>query len=334
MSTTAPALPAIDVCAESDRIAHWLRAGVRRLGRRGIVLGISGGVDSAVCLALCVRAVGADRVVPLVLPERDSDPASQRLATALAARFGVSPIVEDLTAALTGLGCYRRRDEAISRAFPPYDPSAGHRARITLPANLLDAGTMSVYSLGVVVPGGAEHTVRLAPEQLAQIVASTNLKQRTRAAMLYHHAELRRFAVAGAINRSEQDLGFFVKHADDGVDLKPIAHLYKTQVYRLARHLEVPDEIIDRTPTSDTYSAPVSQEEFFFRVPFDILDPLLAARHGKRSNGRIGASLHLAPEQVQRVQYDIDRKSLAARYLQTAALQLPAPEPASDVRAL
>ena len=334
MSTTAPALLAIDARAESDRIAHWLRAGARRLGRRGFVLGISGGVDSAVCLALCIRAVGPDRVVPLVLPERDSDPASQQLATALAARFGVSPVIEDLTAALTGLGCYRRRDEAISRAFPPYDPSAGHRARITLPANLLGAGTMSVYSLGVVAPGGAEHTVRLAPEELAQIVASTNLKQRTRAAMLYHHAELRRFAVAGAINRSEQDLGFFVKHADDGVDLKPIGHLYKTQVYQLARHLEVPDEIIDRTPTSDTYSAPVSQEEFFFRVPFDILDPLLAARQGKLSESRIGASLHLAPEQVQHVRYDIDRKSLAARYLQTAALQLPAPEPASDVRAL
>lgn len=328
MLATAQALLAIDARTESERIAGWLRSTVRQLGRRGVVLGISGGVDSAVCLALCIRAVGPHRVVPLILPERDSDPASQRLAVKLAAQFGVEPVIEDLTAALAGLGCYRRRDAAISRAIPQYDPGAGTRARITLPSDLLDAGTLSVYSLTTVAPGGEQRTARLAPDELAQIVASTNLKQRTRAAMLYHHAELRRFAVVGAINRTELDLGFFVKHADDGVDIEPVAHLYKTQVYQLARHLGVIGEILDRTPTSDTYSAPVSQEEFFFRVPFDILDPLLAAQHRNLPTSRLAASLHLAPDQMRRVRYDIDRKRLAARYLHTAALRPAAAQPA------
>lgn len=326
MSTAADALLAIDAAAEADRIAGWIRAGVHALGRRGIVLGISGGIDSAVCLALCVHAVGTDRVVPLVLPERDSDPASRRLAEELAARHGVTPVVEDITEALCALGCYRRRDAAIARVFPWYDPGAGHRAKIALPPDLLDAGTLSVYSLIVVTPDGQEHVTRVPPDALAQIVASTNLKQRTRAAMLYHHAELRRFAVIGAINRSEQDLGFFVKHADNGVDLKPIAHLYKTQVYQMARHLGVPSEIIDRTPTSDTYSAPVSQQAFFFRVPFGVLDPLLAAQHHRESTAHIAESLRLETEQARRLQDDTSRKVRTARYVQTPAMQLPSPE--------
>jgi len=323
MSTPAPALLAIDAAAEVDRIADWIRSGVRGLGRRGVVLGVSGGIDSAVCLALCVRAMGVDRVVPLVLPERDSDPASKRLALEWAAHLGVAPVVEDITDALSALGCYRRRDAAIARVLPAYDPSAGHRAKITLPPDLLDAGTLSVYSLIVVAPDGGEFVARLPPDALSQIVAATNLKQRTRASMLYHQAELHRFAVIGAINRTEQDLGFFVKHADNGVDLEPIAHLYKTQVFRLARHLGVPAEIIDRIPTSDTYSAPVSQQAFFFRIPFGVLDPLLAAQHRSESADRVTTSPALGPAQIARARRDCAGKIAAARYVQTPALQLP-----------
>jgi NAD+ synthase len=314
----------IDAAAEADRIAAWLRTAVRSLRRRGVVLGISGGIDSSVCLALCVEAFGAGQVVPLLLPERDSDPASERLARYLAAQLGVTPILNDITSALEGMGCYARRDEAIARVFPAYDPRAGYKARITLPQDLLEHGTLNVYSLTVVAPDGRETTARLPPAEFAQIVAATNFKQRTRAAALYFHAELRHFAVIGSPNKSEHDLGFFVKHADNGVDLMPLAHLYKTQVYQLARHLGVPEAILERTPTSDTYSAPVSQKEFFFRLPFELLDPLLDAQLGGRQPADVAETLDLTSAQVGNAWDDFTRKQRSARYLRSRALDMSA----------
>jgi NAD+ synthase len=97
-----------------------------------------------------------------------------------------------------------------------------------------------------------------------QIVAASNLKQRTRMSTLYYHAEMRNYAVIGTANKNEHDQGFFVKYGDGGVDIQPIAHLFKTQVYQLARYLGVPEEIQQRPPTTDTYSASCTQEEFSF----------------------------------------------------------------------
>lgn len=101
---------------------------------------------------------------------------------------------------------------------------------------LLDRGTLNVHSLTIVTPDGEEKSARLEPAEFAQIVAASNFKQRTRMAMVYYHAELRNYAVIGTPNKNEHDRGFFVKYGDGGVDLNPIAHLYKSQVYQLAGH--------------------------------------------------------------------------------------------------
>jgi NAD+ synthase len=318
----------IDAAAEGERIVAWLAQRMRELHRRGAVVGISGGLDSSVCFALCVRAFGPRQVTAVILPERESDPASEQLARELAATFKITPVVEDLTQALEGLGCYARRDDAIARVFPQYDPGAGHRAKISLPSDLLALGTLNIYTLTVVMPDGEVMSARLPPAEFAQIVAATNLKQRARAAALYHHAELQHFAVVGSINRNEQDLGFFVKHADSGVDLKPLAHLYKTQIRQLALQLGVPQAILDRVPTSDTYSAPVSQEEFFFRLPFETLDLLLAAWQGESDrHGAINALDHHSPQEVRNAWDDFDRKQRSTRYLRTEPLDMCASGP-------
>jgi NAD+ synthase len=322
----------IDAPAETNRIVQWLRENMRGLHRTGAVLGISGGIDSSVALALCVKAFGPERVVALLLPEKDSDPASEELARMLAAHYGVTPVLEVITPALDGYACYRRRDEAIARVFPEFDAKAGYKAKIVLPPGLLDHGTLNVYSLTIVAPDGQEKSLRLPPAELAQIVAASNFKQRTRTAMLYYHAELRNFAVIGTPNKNEHDQGFFVKHGDGGVDLKPIVHLYKTQVYQLARYLDVPEIIQKRKPTSDTYSAPATQEEFFFRLPFDVMDLLWYAQENQISAEETAEALGMTVGQVNNAFNDFTRKTRTTHYLRTPPLDMTAlgrPVPAS-----
>jgi NAD+ synthase len=314
----------IDAAAETDRIVAWLRENMRGLHRSGAVLGISGGIDSSVCLALCVKAFGPERVVPLLLPEKDSDPASEDLARMLAAHFEVKPVLEVITGALDGFQCYERRDAAIARIFPEYDAKKGYLAKIVLPPGLLEQGTLNIYSLTIITPDGQEKSVRLPPAEFAQIVAASNFKQRTRTAMLYFHAELRNFGVIGTPNKNEHDQGFFVKHGDGGVDLKPIVHLYKTQVYQLARHLGVPEVIQQRTPTSDTYSAPATQEEFFFRLPFAVMDMLWYAQENHISMEETAAALDMPPAQVRNAFEDFTRKTRTTHYLRTPPLDMTA----------
>jgi NAD+ synthase len=263
----------IDPAVETGRIVHFLQQTIRqKLHRYGGVVGISGGVDSSLVLALCVRAFGADRVAAVMMPEKDSDAETLRLSRLVAEHYGVEPILEDITPVLDGFGCYPRRDEAIRRIFPEYNPQGGYKAKIGLPQNLLDEDTLNVFSLTIVTPDGEEKSQRLPLRDYFQIVAASNFKQRTRMAMLYYHAELRNYAVIGTANKNEHDQGFFVKWGDGGVDVKPIAHLFKTQVYQLAEYLDVPLEIRQRPPTTDTYSAPSTQQEFFFRLPFETMD--------------------------------------------------------------
>jgi NAD+ synthase len=312
----------IDAAAETDRIVQWMKETTRGLRRTGAVLGISGGIDSSVCLALSVKAFGAERVVPLLLPDKDSDPASEDLARDLAAHYGVTPILESVTPALNGFGCYARRDEAIARVFPEYDAATGYKAKIVLPSGLLDAGTLNVFHLTIVTPGGEEKTARLGPREFAQIVAASNFKQRSRTNMLYYHAELRNYAVVGTPNKNERDQGFFVKYGDGGYDLAPIAHLYKTQVYQLAAHLDVPADIQTRTPTTDTYSAPSTQEEFFFRLPYETMDLLWYAQENGVPVEETALALNMSPDQVRNAFADFTRKGRTTHYLRSAPLDM------------
>lgn len=311
----------IDAAAETDRLVAFLQSTVRHeLRRHGAVVGISGGVDSSVALALSVRAFGPEFVAAVMMPEKDSDPESEAIARRLAATYGVEPILEDITPVLNGFGCYPRRDEAIRRVFPEYDPAAGYKAKIVLPQNLLDGDTLNVYSLTMIAPDGESQTRRLPLRDYYQIVAASNFKQRTRMSMLYYHAELRNYAVIGTANKDEHDQGFFVKYGDGGVDIRLIGHLFKTQVYQLAEYLEVPEEIRQRTPTTDTYSAPCTQQEFFFRLPFDTLDLIWYAQEREQAEGRsyageAAAALGLSEQQVQRVYNDLARKRKTTEYL-------------------
>lgn len=307
---------AIDPAQESDRIIGFIQQNIRKTMRRGGgVVGISGGVDSAVVLALTVHAFGPRNVIAVMMPDRDSDPVSETYARELAGGLGVAPILEDITAALAGFNCYQRRDAAIARVFPEYDPAQGYKAKIVLPSDLIESGTLNVFSVTVLCPDGRAETRPLPPRELLEIVAATNLKQRSRMTTLYFHAEARQFAVVGTANKNEYAQGFFVKYGDGGVDLQPIAHLYKSQIYQLARHLGIPETIQQRTPTTDTYSAPCDQQEFFFRLPFETLDLIWHGLEMGLPPAPVAEVMGMTEIQIQRVYDDIQRKQRTTQYL-------------------
>lgn len=307
----------IDPAQETDRLVALLRQTVHQtLRRSGAVVGVSGGVDSSTVLALCVKAFGPDRVVAVMMPEKDSDMESEQIARRLTAHFGVQTVLlENITPALDGFGCYPRRDEAIRRVFPEYDPQVGYKAKIVLPSNMLDDGKLNVFSVTIIAPTGEEKTRRLPSREFLQIVAASNLKQRSRMSMLYYHAESRNYAVIGTSNKDEHTQGFLVKYGDGGVDIQLIAHLYKTQVYQLAEYLDVPAEIRQRPPTTDTYSAHQTQEEFFFRLPFAVMDLLYYAQEHNVPVAEVAEVMGLTEEQVQRAFDDFTAKHRTTEYI-------------------
>ena len=311
---------AIDPEATAARLSDSLRRTVQRFRRRGIVVAVSGGVDSACVAALAARALGPERVQALLLPERESSPESTALATRLCERLGIAHALQDIGPVLEAVGCYRERDAALRTVFPGYEP--GMRWKMVLGGDRLGAGTISFFSVIVELPGGGTRSFRLLPDAYLRILAATNYKQRTRKMIEYFHADRLHYAVAGTPNRLEYDQGFFVKLGDGAADVKPIASLYKTQVYALARHLGVPAEILDRPPTTDTYSLPQSQEEFFFSVDHRTLDLLLWARDHDVPAQEASLVVGLAPEMVRRAYADIDEKRRAAEYLHAAPLVL------------
>ena len=294
----------LDAEEATSQIAGVLRAQVfDTLKRRGVVVAMSGGIDSSVCAGLAVRAFGPKRVFGLFLPERDSDPISLALATEWADKLGIEHVTEDITSALDGLGAYRRRDEAIRRVVPEF--GAGWKSKIVLGGNRLESDRLNVFHLAVQRPSGEIETHRLPPEEYRQIVAATNFKQRSRKMLEYYHADRLHFAVVGTPNRLEYDQGFFVKGGDGLADVKPVAHLYKTQVYQLADHLGVPNGITSRPPTTDTYTLPQSQEEFYFSLPAKTMDLVLFALNAGYDAETAATHLGLAPEQVRRAYADI-----------------------------
>ena len=312
MPTTVSALE-IDAPAAVTRIRDALRAHLATMKRLGLVVGMSGGVDSSVCAALAVEAVGPKHVLGLFMPERESDPESLQIATVVARQLGIPCVTEDISPVLLGAGCYRRRNEAIRKVVPEFSDTWG--CKLVLPPDRLAADRLNVTYLVVQPPGGEMRRLRLPAAEYRQIVAASNFKQRVRAMLEYYHADRLHYAVVGTPNRLEYDQGFFVKGGDGLADVKPIAHLYKTQVYQLAEFLRLPSAVTSRPPTTDTFSLPQSQEEFYYNMPTQTLDVVLHARNEGRPPTELAGEIGFTTEQVQRAYADIDQKRMTTRYL-------------------
>jgi NAD+ synthase len=302
----------LDARQEVERICDRLRATLARvLKKRGLIVAISGGVDSSVCAALAVRAVGVERVLALVLPERDSADESSVRGRLLARQLGLEFLEQDIAPTLDALGCYRWRDEAVRRAVPEYAP--GWRMKIVVAGGL--EGRINHFNLIAQSPEGERREVRLGLRDYLQIVAATSFKQRVRKTLEYFHADRLNYAVVGTPNRLEYDQGFFVKNGDGSADVKPIAHLYKSQVYALAEYLDLPEVIRSAAPTTDTYSLPQGQDEFYFALPYREMDlSLWALNHGLPA-AELAHVLGLTERQAQHIYDDIRAKRQTTRYL-------------------
>ena len=314
----------LDLEQEAERIGKSIKTYLEEVRRKGVVVALSGGIDSSLVAAVAVHALGPERVFGIHMPERESSPETIEISQSVSTALGFDSAVEDITAPLEAFGAYRRRDDAVRLVFPEYGP--GYRSKIVLPS-VVDSDTFRLYSVVIVDPDGNEKSHRLTPEAYLGIVAATNFKQRIRKAFEYYHADRLNFATTGTPNRLEYDQGFFVKLGDGAADVKPIAHLYKSQVYELAAHLGVPQVVLDRPSTTDTYSLPQSQEEFYFSLPHRQMDLVLYGKNTDVAIDDVAAAAGLTAAQVERVYRDIDQKRRTTQYLhRPPELVAPVPE--------
>ncbi len=306
------ALLDLDCEKEADRISAFLQGYLQANRRKGYVVGLSGGIDSSVTAGLCVKALGKERVFGLHMPERDSSEDTLTFSRLVASHYGVDSALEDITDMLESAGCYRRRDDAIRTVIPEY--RSDWKCKIVLPS-VVESKGYNFFSVVAKSPDGTLIKKRLPLEAYLGVVAASNFKQRIRKMLEYYHADRLNFATTGTPNRLEYDQGFFVKQGDGIADVKPIAHLYKTQVYQLAAYLGVPAEIRSRPPTTDTYSLEQGQDEFFFSLPYDKMDLCLYARNHGVPAAAVAELLGLKPEQIERVFQDIEMKRKTTQYL-------------------
>jgi NAD+ synthase len=307
----ARAVGALDLDAECARIESHLRESVERYSRRGLVVAVSGGIDSSVCAALATRAVGPERVYALMLPERASSQYSRDAAHELVAQLGIRHELQDIAPALDAIGCYRAQEEAVRTVLPEFGPNWGFKLAISSAMG----GKVAVTKLVARDPGGNVHEKRLPAESYLKLVAATNYKQRIRKAIEYYHADRLNYLVVGTPNLLEYELGFFVKNGDGAADVKPIAHLYKTEVYSIARHLRLPAMIVGSSPTTDTFSLPQGQDEFYYGLPYDRMDVALSKFLAGAPASELAAALGIDANAAESVYAGIRAKRRMAEYL-------------------
>lgn len=306
----------------SDLSEKLIHDTFRTYKRRGAVIGISGGIDSSVTMALAVKAFGANRVFGVMMPEKDSSQDSEDFAGRLAKQYGVEAVVENIRPALEGFQCYERRDEAVKRIFPDFNPQTD-KMKIGINQTGMDQNLPPVFHITVIDVNGNEKSEVIPINEYLQIVAASNFKQRCRMSMLYYYAEKMHYVVLGTANKHEIDQGFFVKFGDGASDFYPLAGLYKTQVYQLAEHLGVPNEIIDRTPTTDTYSAEQTQEEFFYQLPFDVMDVMWYGFENGYDHKEVGDVMGKTAEEVEIIFNNFARKKKTTDYLRAHPIMYP-----------
>jgi NAD+ synthase len=298
------------------KLSVFIKETVRDQFRKdGIVIGVSGGVDSAVIAALAVDALGPEHVFGLILPEKESSPSSRELGIDLCKALKILYEEVPITPILESFNIYSKKEALIRELFPNYDPAI-HTTSLSRPPMIADEPMLNIPSLILLENRKAISTKRLSASQFLYVLSLQNVKQRTRMIVEYMFAEKMNYAVCGTTNKTELLTGFFVKYGDGGVDLEPIANCYKLQVYRLAELLHIDERIISRAPSPDTWSHYTSDEEVSLRIPYDILDQLLYAQEKHLPKEIVQQSTKLNMQQIEWANKHILSLKNAARVLQ------------------
>lgn len=309
-----------DVVSETEKITAFIKWAVtEKLHKRGAVIGLSGGIDSSVTAALCQRALGKDRVLGLLMPEKDSHPDTRRLSQEVGQWLGIKTIHLDITDFLSALGLYREISFCLQKSVPEYGQGWKWKISASEPS---EDRVFTFFWLVVQSPDGRVIRKRLPAESLLQIISLSNFKQRTRKMLEYHYADRLNYAVAGTSNLLEIDQGFFVKLGDGAGDFKPIAHLYKSQIYRLAEYLGLPEAITSRLPTADIHPLSQGQDEFFFNLPYQMMDICLYGEKHNLPPEKISEMTGLEPGRVDLIYRQIKQRRMATEYLRASGLCL------------
>lgn len=305
----------LDCEQETQCLTAFIRRALKEvLHKRGVVVGVSGGIDSSVTAALCVRAIGADRVIGILMPERDSHPRTLEWSQMVADSLGIRTFHRDITPILTALGFYEEHAETIRGIVPEY--AEGWKSKMVISDPMANT-EFAYFSIVVQSLDGVTIKKRLPVDALLKIVALSNFKQRTRKMLEYHYADRFNYLVGGTSNRLESDQGFFVKLGDGSGDIKPIAHLYKTQVFQLAEYLGVPEEIRLRPPSADIHSLAQGQDDFFFVLPMEKMDACLYGEINGIPAAAVAAAVGLDAEIVSRFYRNIAIRRARTEYLRS-----------------
>jgi len=266
-----------------------------KLQRSGAVIGLSGGIDSAVTAALCVRAIGSEKVLGLIMPEKESEPESQVLAKQFADKYNIKTEIIDITSILDSFGVYKNKEKIVKEKFPNFNNDCKYR--VVVPPKF--ENTVGIPYLDILDDKNKQHKLKISSFEFLALTAATSIKHRVRMTMLYYHGERNNLAVIGTTNKSEYLQGYFVKYGDGGSDIEPIVNLYKSQVYQLGQFLNMPQEILTKDASPDVWSFTTNDEEFFYSVPYEKVDLILYARENNLTVKEIQKLSNLSIENIE-----------------------------------
>lgn len=280
----------------ANKIENFIRQKVDEFQRDGVVLGMSGGIDSAVVGTLVTRALGAEKVLALLLPERDSSPESKADALLEIKRLGIAQREINLTPVLEAIGIYQLVPLQLLGVRKIKETVVSHQHH----KHALGIGEMPFRA-------GLLGTRKLGSYQ--QMIDTGNayarVKHRARMLTLYYTADLENRLVVGTTNKSEAMSGFVVKWGDNVADIEPIQPLYKTQVRQLAHYLGVSQKIIDKAPSPDLMPGIV--DETALGIDYITLDIILWRLEQGWAANKIASEHQIESKMIEHVQEMIRR---------------------------
>jgi NAD+ synthase len=265
--------------------------------KKGIVIGLSGGIDSAITAALSTKSIGSEKILGLILPEKESDVNSKNLALQIAEKYNIDTETIDITNILESFGVYENKEKIVKEKFPNYNEKCKYR--VVVPSKL--ENNIGMPFLEILDDENILHKLKISSFDFLNLTAATSIKHRVRMTMLYNYAEKNNFTVVGTTNKTEYLQGYFVKYGDGGSDIEPLVHLYKTQIYQIANFLKLPEEIINQDASPDVWSFKTSDEEFFYAVPYNIVDLILYGREKNLSINEIIKFSNLESEKIEKL---------------------------------